>query len=105
MKLKKSGDNGGYWLSRSAAKPVSSSLGWGFIRDAGPLRYQCVRRRKRSICDPDVFAEKIPPRLKKPGGQKEEKVTAGPLESPGGFLLVKGLLHINRKRAVTHCAL
>jgi len=47
MKLKKSGDNGGYWLSRSAANPVSSSLGWGFVRDAGPLRYQCVRCRKK----------------------------------------------------------
>jgi hypothetical protein len=25
---------------------------------------------KRSICDPDVFAEKIPPRLKKTGRAK-----------------------------------
>ena len=52
-----------------------------------------------------MYLPKNPAAVKKPGGQKEEKVTAGPLESPGGFLLVKGLLHINRKRAVTHRAL
>jgi hypothetical protein len=70
MKLKKSGDNGGYWLSRSAANPVSSSLGWGFVRDAGALRYQCVRCRKKINLRSGCICRKNPAAVKKTGRAK-----------------------------------